>query len=252
MNALQTLTFDQQAVRMLDRHGEPWFVAKDLCDILELGDVSKAVSRLDIDEKGTNSIPTLGGEQQMLCVNESGLYSLVLGSRKPEAKAFKRWITHEVLPAIRRDGFYGTPPTPVLPTDYLSALKALVAAEEIKESQAQQLALDAPKVALYEVAMHAINAQPIGVVAKELGLGQNRLFAWLRDEKILISHGAKRNLPHQEFLERGYFRVRKYSITHKQSGIENKSQTLVTPKGLAWIHARWQRAHTIEAVTSDD
>ena len=95
-------------VRVVECEGEPWFVAKDVCECLELTDVSKTISLLDNDEKGTNSIRTPGGEQQMLVVSEPGLYSLILRSRKPEAKAFKRWIIHEVVPSIRKRGLYAT------------------------------------------------------------------------------------------------------------------------------------------------
>ena len=99
-----------------------------------------------------------------------------------------------------------------------------------------QLRIQEPKVALYDVAMQAVNAQPIGTVAKSLSVGPNKLFAFLREHHILISQGAKYNLPYQEYLDRGYFEVRQYTITHKTSGIENKTQTLVTPKGVAYIH----------------
>lgn len=95
-------------VRVVERDGQPWFVAKDVCECLELTDVSKTISLLDDDEKGTNSIRTLGGEQQMLVISEPGLYSLIFRSRKPEAKAFKRWIIHEVVPSIRKRGLYAT------------------------------------------------------------------------------------------------------------------------------------------------
>lgn len=91
-------------VRTIIRDGEPWFVAADVCRALDVD--STATRRLDDDEKGLHSTQTLGGEQNMTIVNEPGLYSLVLGSRKPEAKAFKRWITHDVIPAIRRHGMY--------------------------------------------------------------------------------------------------------------------------------------------------
>lgn len=107
MNQLQIFKHEQFGnVRTVVLNGEIWFVAADVCRALELSDTHKAVDRLDDDEKGTNSIPTLGGPQDMLTVNEPGLYALILGSRKPEARAFKRWITHEVLPQIRRTGAY--------------------------------------------------------------------------------------------------------------------------------------------------
>ena len=100
---------DLGKVRVVERSGEPWFVAADVCRALGLDSTGKALTRLDDDEKGVNSIHTLGGSQMMTIINESGLYALVLGSRKPEAKAFKRWVTHEVLPAIRRTGRYEAP-----------------------------------------------------------------------------------------------------------------------------------------------
>jgi prophage antirepressor-like protein len=108
--------FEGRPIRVVtDAQGEPWFVAADVCAALHLPETHKAVARLDDDEKGRNSIPTLGGEQEMTVVNEPGLYSLVLGSRKPEAKRFKRWVTHEVLPAIRKTGRYALSATPALP-----------------------------------------------------------------------------------------------------------------------------------------
>lgn len=98
-------------VRVVIQNNEPWFVAADVCKALELSDTNMSLKRLDEDEKGTSSICTPGGNQEMSIINESGLYSLVLGSRKPEAKAFKRWITHEVIPAIRNHGVYATAET---------------------------------------------------------------------------------------------------------------------------------------------
>lgn len=101
--------FEGTDVRVVLIQGQPWFVAADACTALLLPDTHKAVGRLDDDEKGRHSIPTLGGKQEMTVINEPGLYSLVLGSRKPEAKRFKRWITHEVLPSIRQHGAYVMP-----------------------------------------------------------------------------------------------------------------------------------------------
>jgi anti-repressor protein len=101
-----------------------------------------------------------------------------------------------------------------------------------KDAIEQRLKLQEPKVALYDVAMSAEGAQPVGTVAKELGLGRTRLFALLREKKIL----RQNNEPYQEYIERGYFRLRLYTITHKTSGLENKTQPMVTPKGVAWLH----------------
>jgi len=101
-----TFTFSTQNLRVVLRDGDPWFVAADVCAALGITRTSDGLERLDDDEKGAGSVRTPGGPQQMAIVNESGLYSLVLGSRKPEAKAFKRWVTHEVLPAVRKTGRY--------------------------------------------------------------------------------------------------------------------------------------------------
>lgn len=110
LNGLQIFKNEQfGAIRTVRQNGEILFVAADICKALEIKDTSKAVARLDADEKGTTLIRTLGGEQNLLAVNEYGLYNLVLASRKPEAKAFKRWITHDVIPSIRKTGSYSKP-----------------------------------------------------------------------------------------------------------------------------------------------
>ena len=110
MKELQRVfNYQGRQVRTILIDGEPWFVAKDVCEVLEHTNSRMALERLDEDEKGVSSIYTPGGIQQMAIVNEPGLYSLILGSRKPEAKSFKRWITHEVIPAIRTTGMYAAP-----------------------------------------------------------------------------------------------------------------------------------------------
>ncbi len=107
MNELQLFRSQEFGdVRGIEKDGEPWFVAADVCRALELGNSRQALARLDDDEKGVILMDTPGGKQEMSIVNEPGLYTLVLGSRKPEAKAFKRWITHEVIPSIRKSGGY--------------------------------------------------------------------------------------------------------------------------------------------------
>ena len=107
MNELKVFQNDQfGAVRVIPRDGEPWFVAADVCRVLEIGNSRMATERLDKDEKGVSTIDTPGGRQEMTIINEPGLYDLIFCSRKPEAKAFKRWITHEVIPSIRKHGVY--------------------------------------------------------------------------------------------------------------------------------------------------
>ena len=109
-SSLAPFQFEGRQVRVItDKQGEPWFVAADVCACLAIRNPSDTLNRLDDDEKGLGLTETPGGEQSMSTVNEAGLYNLVLGSRKPEARRFKRWVTHEVLPAIRRTGRYAIP-----------------------------------------------------------------------------------------------------------------------------------------------
>lgn len=114
-SAALSFTFSAQSLRCILRDGEPWFVAADVASALTIGRTDDAVARLDDDEKGTDTIRTPGGDQEMTIINESGLYSLILTSRKPEAKKFKKWVTSEVLPAIRKTGRYVAPPAPAHP-----------------------------------------------------------------------------------------------------------------------------------------
>ena len=135
-------------IRTLSVEGEPWFVAADVCRALEIGDTHKAVGRLDEDEKGRSSIPTLGGNQEMATVNESGLYALVLGSRKPEAKQFKRWITHEVIPAIRKTGAYSLKPMSQLEIVRYSLDKLIEQEQQIQAIREEQESLNAEQTAI--------------------------------------------------------------------------------------------------------
>lgn len=125
------------AVRVVDVNGEPWFVARDVCDCLEL-DLASGARGLDDDEKGLHTMQTPGGQQEMSIVSEAGLYSLILRSRKPEAKAFKRWITHEVLPSIRKTGGYGQWNLPRVPKSFPDALRMIADIEEEKQLALEQ------------------------------------------------------------------------------------------------------------------
>ena len=121
------------AVRVVEKVGEPWFVAKDVCDCLELGNPRTSLALLDDDERGVHTMDTLGGVQEVSVISEAGLYSLILRSRKPNAKEFKRWVTHEVLPSIRKTGSYS-----IAPKTYAEALRALAAEVEMREAVEQQ------------------------------------------------------------------------------------------------------------------
>jgi prophage antirepressor-like protein len=136
MNQLQTFNYAEIGeVRVVTRENEPWVVLKDVCNVLGLGSPNKVAARLDEDEKGRNLIPSLGGDQQMTVINESGLYNVILRSDKPEAKRFKRWVTHEVLPAIRRQGGYMPDITSVIAQTVRATLEVVKPALELEESE---------------------------------------------------------------------------------------------------------------------
>jgi prophage antirepressor-like protein len=133
MNEITPFTFPAtgQAVRSVAVAGEPWFVARDVCDVLDIKDVSMAVRSLDEDERGTSIVGTRGGAQEMSVVSEAGLYSLILRSRKPEARVVTRWVTHEVMPALRKTGAYSMAATPVRVEMTINALAELAHDEHV-------------------------------------------------------------------------------------------------------------------------
>lgn len=147
-------------VRILLQDDKPWFVAKDVCDCLDLSNSRRALSRLDDDEKGVTLSNTPGGKQEMAAVNEYGLYSLVLSSRKPEAKEFKRWITHEVLPSLRKYGTYSMDIPRTLP----DALKAYASEIEAHNKTKALLEEQKPKVVFAD----AVNASHTSILVGEL------------------------------------------------------------------------------------
>lgn len=223
-------------VRSVVKDGEPWFVAVDVCKALEIKNNRDALGRLDDDEKGVVSTDTLGGEQEVGVVNESGLYTLVLGSRKPEAKAFKRWITHDVIPAIRKTGGYIQGEESMSDDDLIA--RALVMAQkkiELREQQLRekdaQLELQKPKVDFADHVTDSDNAIDMGTFAKYaqkqgITMGRNTLFKWLRDQGVLMDN----NVPYQRYLNAGWFRV--IELTYNTgSGQYTTPKTLVTGKG---------------------
>lgn len=231
---------------MTDESGEPWFMAKDVCDALEIKNSRDALARLDEDEKGVALTDTLGGAQHATTVNEAGLYTLVLSSRKPEAKAFKRWVTHEVLPAIRKRGAY-VADVPGETTEELLA-RALLAANDAMERQKQRIgslekenAQMRPKALFADAVSTSDSCMLIGQFAKVLrqngvsGMGQNRLFAWMRENGYLGKSGSNRNVPLQKYIEQGLFRVKETAITHSDGHVTVNLTTKLTGKGQTYF-----------------
>lgn len=227
-------------IRVIDRDGAPWFIHKYICNALDLGNPSQAASYLDDDEKDIISNDTLGGTQDMIVISEAGLYSLILRSRKPEAKAFKRWVTHDVLPSIRKHGAYLTPEK--IEEVLLNPDTIIRLATDLKAERQQRIALEAqaasdrPKIIFAEAVDAAKTCILIGDLAKLLRqngieMGQNRLFDWLRDNGYLMRQGESRNMPTQYAMELGLFEIKERTINNPDGSIRITRTTLVTGRG---------------------
>lgn len=221
---------------VVDDGGEPWWVAKDVCDILGYRMASDALRVLDEDEKGTRNMRTPGGEQSVSIVNESGLYSLILRSRKPEAKKFKKWVTSEVLPSIRKTGRYEAKPLTgkeLLAAALIEAQATIEARETVIAEQAQKLAIDAPKVEQWDKFMDADGTYSMGTVAKILGIGRQKLFDQLRALGVIQPAGSMRRTPYERY---AHHFVVKSTTFERSDGVKGISYTtLVKPSGLEFI-----------------
>lgn len=225
--------FNNNEVRVINQDGEPWFVAADVCRILEIKNTTQALGRLDADEKSMLNIGLSGGATN--AVNESGLYTLVLASRKPEAKAFKRWVTHEVIPSIRRHGGYMAGQDHMTPEEM--ALASMRWLQSKVDEQARQLEAQAPKVMFADSVASSKTSILVGELAKILKgngveIGQNRLFAWLRDNGYLIKQrGEAWNSPTQYAMNLGLFEVKESTHQQPDGTVRITRTTKVTGKG---------------------
>ena len=224
MNELTIFNFENQQVRTIIQDSEPWFVAKDVCDVLGHTNSRVATERLDEDEKGVSKVYTPGGGQEMTIINESGLYALVLTSNIPKAKAFKRWITHEVIPQIRKSGVYVSPQVDS---------KMLYQIAQALEEKEKQIALMKPKAEFFDAVANSKDAIDLGTAAKVLnmGMGRTTLFRILREKKIL----NRENVPYQEYIDRGYFRTIEQKYTKPDGSTCINIKSLVYQKGLSYI-----------------
>ena len=244
MNGLQVFSYEGNEVRTVQKGDETWWVLKDVCDVLQLSNPSMIADRLDDDEKvKVDPKQYLGSRsnEPATVISESGLYNVILLSRKPEAKKFKRWVTHEVLPTIRRHGAYVTPAKlEELMNDPDSWIKVLTALKEERTAK-EQLQLQAtenkPKVIFADAVSVSDGTILIGELAKILKgngieIGQNRLFEKLRQEGYLIKRkGTDYNAPTQKAMELGLFRVKETAITHSDGHVTISKTTKVTGKG---------------------
>lgn len=225
-------------VRTVIREGQPWFVAADVCRVLEIDPT--ATRRLDEDEKDTLRLTQgTSGNPNVTIVNEPGLYVLVLGSRKPEAKAFKRWITHEVIPAIRKTGAYGL----TLPQDYPSALRALADSYERENALQEQNAALLPKANFADAVSNSVNLVPMAELSAYLykngvKIGRNKLMERLREEGFLYRDGYGHNLPTQKSKDLGLLDVKQGHYLNGSESIATTT-TYVTGKGKEYFMRRF-------------
>ena len=215
-NEITTLQFNSDQFGQLraiqDESGEPWFVAKDVCDALGLGRQQDSTRHLDQDERGECLVDTPSGKQTMVVINEPGFYKLIMKSRKPEAKAFQRWVTHEVLPSIRKKGGYIAAAPDETPEQIMA--RAVLLAQDTIERQKAQIEELKPKALFADAVAASDGTCLIGAFAKVLqqngiNIGQNRLFAWMRENGYLGKSGSNHNIPTQRYVEMGLFRTKK-------------------------------------------
>lgn len=248
-NEITTLQFNSDQFGQLraiqDESGEPWFVAKDVCDALCLGRQHDSTRYLDADEKGEGLVDTPSGKQTMVVINEPGFYKLIMKSRKPEAKAFQRWVTHDVLPSIRKKGGYIAAAPDETP-EQIMARAVLLAQDTIARQKAQIEELK-PKALFADAVAASDGTCLVGELAKMLRqngvqIGQNRLFEKLRQDGYLGKTGSNRNVPTQRAMELGLFRIKETSITHSDGHITVQRTAKVTGKGQQYFINRFIKA----------
>jgi anti-repressor protein len=240
MANIQVFEYQNNKVRTVDVEGEAWFVLKDVCEILRMDttQLKKVADRLDEDEKGRTLITTPGGMQETWIVNESGLYHVILRSDKPEAAPFRRWVTNDVLPEIRKTGSYNVPQ---LTRSQLLAT-ALIAAHEELEQKDKQIAELTPKGVFADAVSASSQSILVGEMAKLLSqngiqMGQNRLFAWMRENGYLIKDRKRTdyNMPTQKSMELRLFEIKETSIAHSDGHTSINKTPKVTGIGQVYF-----------------
>lgn len=235
MNEVQLFNFESHEVRSLLLNNEPWFVGKDVAEALGYSKARNAIAtHIDSEDKKDAPIQgTLGGVQEMTVINESGLYSLVLSSKLPSAKKFKRWVTSEVLPTLRKTGQYKVKE---LSGSELMA-KALIEAQSVLAAKDKQIEEMKPKALFADAVATSHTSILVGELAKILkqngiDMGQKRLFAWLREKGYLIKRqGTDYNMPTQKAMELGLFEIKEGSYVNG-SGVNITTKTpKITGKG---------------------
>jgi anti-repressor protein len=221
--SLQVFSFEGRRTRIVEKDGAPWWVAKDVCDVLGIEKYRDAVARLDEDEREPVKVDTPGGIQTMTGINESGLWKLILRSNKPEAKRFRKFVTSEVLPAIRAHGFYATP-------QRLAELEA-----ELAATRAKVLFADA-----YAASGASLTIGACSKLLRQGGqkMGRNRFCRWLREGGYFLSGRGHQNEPSQLAMELGLFEVQATVITRPDGHAHPTKSTRVAAKGVIYFASK--------------
>lgn len=239
MENIQVFEYRNNKVRTVDVDGEAWFVLKDVCGVLEIADHKVVARRLDEDEVcQTPLTDSMGRQQSTTIINESGLYHVILRSDKPEAAPFRRWVTNDVLPTIRKTGSYNAPQ---LTRSQLLAT-ALIAAHEELEEKDKQIAELTPKGVFADAVSASSQSILVGEMAKLLSqngiqMGQNRLFAWMRENGYLIKDRKRTdyNMPTQKSMELHLFEIKETSIAHSDGHTSINKTPKVTGIGQVYF-----------------
>jgi prophage antirepressor-like protein len=239
MNDMQTFTYNSTEVRTVEMNGEPWFVLKDVCEVLGIADHKVTARRLETDEVcQTPLTDSMGRQQETTVINESGLYNVILRSDKPEAKPFRKWVTSEVLPSIRKHGAYMTPETlqaAILNPDTMIQLCQQLKAEQDKNAQLiavnSQLTVDKqimqPKADYFDELVDRNLLTNFRETAKQFGAKEKPFIQFLLDKKYIYRDKKGKLMPYAE-KNNGLFEVKEcFNEKTQWSG----TQTLVTPKG---------------------
>lgn len=233
------------SVRAVSINNEPYFVGKDVAEILGYSNPRKAmIDHVDAEDKGVTKCDTLGGTQEMTIINESGLYSLILSSKLPKAKEFKRWVTSEVLPTIRKTGGYVNNTAQFVDSYFgqlnLEQKHALTLMFDESKRMSEQLKEQAPKVLFANAVETAHTSILIGDLAKIIkqngvDIGQKRLFEWMRQNGYLIKGGSSKNMPTQRSMDQELFEVKETTINNPDGSVRVTKTTKVTGKGQTYF-----------------
>ena len=246
MLEITTWNFNGNAVRTIEQNGEPWFVGKDVAMLLGYSNSRDALAKRVDDEYKMNGVAicdSIGREQNPVLINESGLYSLILSSKLPSAKEFKRWVTSEVLPSIRKHGMYAVDEILADPDIAIKALQELKAEREKRKSletavavQTQQIAEMQPKASYYDVVLNCKDLVPISVIAKDYGWSAKRLNLYLHDKGVQYRQSGKIWLLNQQFANKGYTSTKTYTAPGDDGDIHSHLHTYWTQSGRLFIY----------------